>query len=644
MKKILFMLLLCSSFFNANAAFVSGNITANTTWTVANSPYIVNGNLTVDSGVVLTIQPGVEVRVDSTYIFQVDGKLLAMGTSTDTIKFTSNSANPSIHPWEGITFTLKSVDTSKLQYCRFTNADVAIYTRGAKLRISNSTFKHNNIGIHINSVPGSPYTDYIFINKCLITQNDTGIYDTGNQLIRSDVDENEISFNYIGLREENTNLGLRNFNDNHFNYNTIGYSSTGQQFGSRLNTFKGNTLYGVYVKSAVPESIGYISENTFVYNATAIYIDNASVAYIYFNTIAYNGIGIEDNFSYTGSASRNGFSSFSNCYIDNTYYNIRENGRLNFPTRDDWWGTASIPGIDSAIYDYNDDTTKGTVIYTNIKVVAGGCKQVSPPPPCLQPGSLNVVATSPNTATATWAPATGAAAYEYYIIPLSSAPPSMGVVTTATSVNLNGLAGGEKYVFCVRTKCQASPYLSAWVCDTVTMPCGAPEYVIFSQVSATSAVVWWGATTGATSYEYYVAPHPSTPPATASTTSNNVVIVNGLNANTTYDVCVRGKCGTYYSAWKCDTMHTATSINSLDATDVVSVYPNPNNGTFTVSLGRMDFENVWVTLYDVTGRMIMSKQIHSDSEIISAGNAVKGVYLLRIVMDNSVFNKRIVIE
>ena len=102
------MLLLCSSFFNANAAFVSGNITANTTWTVANSPYIVNGNLTVDSGVVLTIQPGVEVRVDSTYIFQVDGKLLAMGTSADTIKFTSNSANPALHPWEGITFTQKS--------------------------------------------------------------------------------------------------------------------------------------------------------------------------------------------------------------------------------------------------------------------------------------------------------------------------------------------------------------------------------------------------------------------------------------------------------------------------------------------------------------------------------------------------------
>lgn len=644
MKRVLMLLLLCSSFLSATAVFVSGNITTNTTWTLANSPYIVNGNLAVDSGVVLTIQPGVEVRVDSTYIFQVDGTLVATGTSADTIKFTANSANPVLHPWEGITFTLKSTDTSKIQYCLFTYADVSINTTGAKLKINNSTFKYNNIAIHINSAPSFNYSDYIYINKCLITLNDTGIYDTGNRSINSKVTENEISFNSIGMREENSWQGLRNFNYNEFNYNAIGYSSTGQQFGSRLNTFKGNTIYGVYVAATTPKSIGYISENLFIYNTTAIYIDNASQAQIYSNTIAYNGIGIEDNFSYTGSASRNVFSSFTNCYTSNTYYNIKENGRLDFSTRDDWWGTGSIPGIDSAIYDYYDDTTKGKVIYTNIKLTSGGCKPVSPPPPCLQPGSLNVVAASPNTATATWPAVPGAAGYEYYIIPLTSAPPSMGTVTISPSVNLTGLTGGEKYIFCVRTRCQSSPFLSAWVCDTVTMPCGAPGYIIVNQVSATGAVVWWGTTAGATAYEYYVAPHPSTPPATVSTTSNNVVIVNGLTANTTYDVCVRGKCGSYYSAWICDTLHTATGINNLGTRDAVSVYPNPNNGAFTVSLGDMSNDNTVIVLYDVTGRMIMSKKMYAATEVVELRNAAKGVYLLRIVTGDSVINKRIVVE
>ncbi len=643
MKRVLMLLLLCSSFFSADAVFVSGNITTNTTWTLANSPYIVNGNLVVDSGIVLTIQPGVEVRVDSTYIFQVDGKLLAVGTSTDFISFTANTANPSLHHWEGITFTLKSIDTSKLQYCLFTYSDVSIYTTGAKLKISNSTFKHNNIAIHINSVPSFLYSDYIYIYKCLITENDTGIYDTGNQLIRSDVDENEISFNIIGMREENSRQGLRNFHDNHFNYNTIGYSASGGQFGSRRNTFRGNTMYGVYFAPSTPDDLGYISENTFIYNATAIYIDNVSTVNVYYNTIAYNGIGIDDNLSYTGTVSFNSVGLFSNCYLSNTFYNYKLNGRIDRSTRDDWWGTTNTSSIDSSIYDYNDDSTKGKVNYTQI-LNNSNCKTVSPPPPCLNPDSLNVVATSPNTVTATWAAASGAAGYEYYIVPLSSNPPSMGVVTTASSVNLTGLTGGEKYIFCVRTKCQSSPFLSAWVCDTVTMPCGAPGYIIVNQVSATGAIVWWGATTGATSYEYYVAPHPSSPPATVSTTSNNVVIVNGLTPNTTYDVCVRGKCGSYYSAWKCDTLHTTTGINNLDTQDAVNVYPNPNNGTFTVSLSNLQLENAWVTLYDVTGRMIMSKQIHTDNEVISVGNAAKGVYLLRVLTGSAVINKRIVIE
>ncbi len=645
MKRILMLLLLCSSFFSATAVFVSGIISTNTTWTKANSPYIVNGNLTVDSAVTLTIEPGVEVRVDSTYIFQVDGKLLAVGTSTDFISFTANAANPSLHPWEGITFTLKSVDTSKIQYCLFTYSDVSIYTTGAKLRISDATFKHNNIAIHINSGPLNNNSNYTYINKCLITENDTGIHVIGNKPINGDVNDNEISFNNIGMMQDNSYDMIWTFRYNTFNYNIIGYSTTGGRHECIRNTFKGNTVYGVCATPVAPGYVGYFSDNIFMYNATALYIDNAVQGTIHFNTIAYNGIGIDDNFSYPGSVSNFFFSMDNNCYFNNTFYNFKENGRFDRYTRDDWWGTTNTSSIDSSIYDFYDDSTNGKLNYTSINTSSSYyCQAVSPPPPCLNPGSLNVVATSPTTVTATWATASGAAGYEYYIVPLSSNPPSMGVVTTASSVNLTSLTGGEKYIFCVRTKCQSSPFLSAWVCDTVTMPCGAPGYVIFNNISTNSAIVWWGATTGATSYEYYVAPHPSTPPVTASTTSNNVAIVTGLSPNTTYDVCVRGKCGSYYSAWKCDTLRTTTGINNLDIQDAVSVYPNPNNGTFTVSLNKLLSDNVAITLYDVTGRMIMSKQIHADNEIISIDNAAKGVYLLRVVTGDAVMNKRIVVE
>ncbi len=63
---------------------VSGVITSNATWTQADSPYMLTGNLIVNSGVTLTIDPGVTVNVDS-YQLQVNGLLNARGTSSNKI-------------------------------------------------------------------------------------------------------------------------------------------------------------------------------------------------------------------------------------------------------------------------------------------------------------------------------------------------------------------------------------------------------------------------------------------------------------------------------------------------------------------------------------------------------------------------------
>ncbi|MEZ4833992.1 MAG: hypothetical protein R2873_18755 [Caldilineaceae bacterium] len=60
------------------ATNVSGPITTNTTWTLANSPYIVTDDVTVEAGVTLTIQPGVVVKFDSgTDELWVNGTLIA---------------------------------------------------------------------------------------------------------------------------------------------------------------------------------------------------------------------------------------------------------------------------------------------------------------------------------------------------------------------------------------------------------------------------------------------------------------------------------------------------------------------------------------------------------------------------------------
>jgi len=75
----------------AQAVEVSDTL-ATTTWTEANSPYRVTGDLTVPAGATLTIEPGVDVVFDADARFQVQGNLNAIGTEADSIRFMKGTA------------------------------------------------------------------------------------------------------------------------------------------------------------------------------------------------------------------------------------------------------------------------------------------------------------------------------------------------------------------------------------------------------------------------------------------------------------------------------------------------------------------------------------------------------------------------
>ena len=108
-----FTLLFCLSTITtlSDTTTVGGNITANTTWSAVNNPYRVISEVLVFNGAMLTIEAGVTVLFDSGTGLRIGksgslnadaGSLIAIGTSTDSIRFIASLENMS--QWKGILF------------------------------------------------------------------------------------------------------------------------------------------------------------------------------------------------------------------------------------------------------------------------------------------------------------------------------------------------------------------------------------------------------------------------------------------------------------------------------------------------------------------------------------------------------------
>lgn len=142
---------------------VSGSISVDTTWTCAESPYIVVGDVFVENGVTLTIEPGVTVEFKNDTTLTINGTIMAQGDETDMITFTSNNSNPQSGDWEGIEFNYAG-SGSIISYSRIEYSDYGITIYGSSPEIVHNLIRDvNRTGIQAYKC--SSYIAYNTITK-----------------------------------------------------------------------------------------------------------------------------------------------------------------------------------------------------------------------------------------------------------------------------------------------------------------------------------------------------------------------------------------------------------------------------------------------------------------------------------------------
>ncbi|MBL0061989.1 MAG: right-handed parallel beta-helix repeat-containing protein [bacterium] len=126
----------------ADSTFVlSGNVEGN--WSLATSPYVVQGNITVLATDSLTIEPGVRVYFTGAYSLGISGYFGVGGTPNDSVVFTTDTLlNPS--RWRGLSLS-NANDSSYIRYAVIENASSAgtFVTGGTTLRLEHCSFYRN---------------------------------------------------------------------------------------------------------------------------------------------------------------------------------------------------------------------------------------------------------------------------------------------------------------------------------------------------------------------------------------------------------------------------------------------------------------------------------------------------------------------
>jgi len=263
--------------------------------------HVLEGDVTVDSSVTLTINAGTNVLFANGSKLTINGTLIANGTSSQKITFDRSGTSGT---WGGIFFNSSS--SGSLSYCNIKNATTGVTCNG------------------INSLPSITY--------CNITNNSTGISITLNG-----TSNNPVAYDTI---QNNASCGI-----------STSYSS----FLCHHNVINNNGAYGIFCSNNTSTTLSPVLYYNKITNHTVglwCYLSSPYLSVVDVlhggypapghNVITQNGNGIQAAYSsnvYLGQYPYGGYNSI----FSNTGYGIYAYNDGIIWAQNNWWnGTPSV--------------------------------------------------------------------------------------------------------------------------------------------------------------------------------------------------------------------------------------------------------------------------------------------------------------
>ncbi len=420
---------------------VTGIIFSDTTWTKADSPYILKGPVAVNGGVTLTIEAGVQVNLTSYYI-QVNGTLVARGTNAEKIDLNDgeiifmedsngwNEQTSSGSIIENVRFSGKITLRNASPKIR-DNIGGQLVIEGASPSISNSNLGltiysgspfiiNNNIRGPVSIVSGSPVISQNIISNGITFKN----YSSSD--IPNLADTPVITNNYISswdvliklcgcsaIVSSNTIVGL-----------SKDFGSRQGYFGEMYGVYSAN--YGIFFDGGTASIINNTITNCTV--GICIAAGNATIernliykctegmnvgtetggngnlgkqVAIQKNTVAHSITAITLFKAHQTAINHNNIQNYSqSIYLKSTANDI--------DATNNWWGTTNEILISQSIFDYKNDFNLGKVNYTPVltepdpnapaisEPTPMSSSSSSSPPPSSSPSSSQSPTSMPN--------------------------------------------------------------------------------------------------------------------------------------------------------------------------------------------------------------------------------------------------------